>query len=291
MLNLIMNDFCFILNLYLRADMIFGKARMQKKIPQQNFIEPPRQLALPFPYNPRFIYSEFISAPSNAAARAWLGINQHVRSVPDWPDQRLALWGDSGTGKTHLLQIWAEKESALFLPGSILAQNSSVYWLQKIKEEWVKALVIDDADIVSNPDSLLHLLNLAKELKLSIVLSGRYPPARWDVGLPDLHSRLRAITAVKIEQPEDQLLRILFLRLLAERQLVVSSSMIEWLIIRLPRTASAIREAVHRLDKATLADGGGVTRNLAIRVLEDLLSFEFVESLNTSDETLFFSDF
>ncbi|CAI3924448.1 Chromosomal replication initiation ATPase DnaA (DnaA) (PDB:1L8Q) [Commensalibacter papalotli (ex Botero et al. 2024)] len=285
-----MNDFCFILNLYLRADMIFGKARMQKKIQQQHFIEHSRQLALPFPYTPRFIYSEFISAPSNAGARAWLGINQRVRSVPDWPDQRLAIWGDSGTGKTHLLQIWAEKESALFLPGSILAQNSSVYWLEQIKEEWVKALVIDDADIITNSNALLHLLNLAKELNLSIILSGRSPPARWDVGLPDLASRLRAMTTVKIEQPEDELLRILFLRLLAERQLIVSSSMIEWLIIRLPRTAFAIRDAVNRLDKATLADGGGVTRNLAIRVLEDLLSFDFVESLKDTEETLFFSD-
>lgn len=271
--------------------MIFGKARMHKKDQQHCLIEQPRQLALPFPYHPRFIHSEFISAPSNAGARAWLGINQHVRSIPDWPDQRLALWGDSGTGKTHLLQIWAKKESALFLPGSILSENTSVYWLEQIKEKWVKALVIDDADIVTNQKALLHLLNLAKELDLSIILSGRYPPAHWDMNLPDLISRLRAITTVKIEQPEDALLRILFLRLLAERQMVVPSFIVEWLIIRLPRTAFAIREAVLRLDKASLANGGGITKKIAISALEDLLSYDFVESLTSNRDTLFFSDF
>lgn len=271
--------------------MIFGKARMQKKSQQQCLMDQPRQLALPFPYHPRFIHSEFISAPSNAGARTWLGINQHIRSIPSWPDRRLLVWGDSGTGKTHLLQIWADRESALFLPGSILSENASIYWLQKIKEEWVKALVIDDADVITNHHALLHLLNLAKESDLPIVLSSRNPPSRWSVDLLDLASRLRAMTTVKIEQPEDNLLRILLLRLLAERQLVVSSSMIDWLLVRLPRTASAIREAVHRLDKATLADGGGVTRNLAIRVLEDLLSFDSIESLQETEEPLFFFDF
>ncbi|CAI3947085.1 Chromosomal replication initiation ATPase DnaA (DnaA) (PDB:1L8Q) [Commensalibacter communis] len=271
--------------------MIFGKVRMQKKSQPRHLMDAPRQLALPFPYNPRFIHSEFIRATSNAGARAWLGIQHNTRSIPTWPDQRLVLWGDSGTGKTHLLQIWADKEEALFLPGSILSQNSSVYWLEKIKEQWVKALVIDDADLITNPQALLHLLNLTKELGLAVVLSGRSPPSRWDIQLPDLASRLRAITTVKIEQPEDALLRILLLRLLAERQLVVPSTMIDWLLVRLPRTASAIREAVRRLDEATLAHGGGVTRNLAIRVLEDLLSFDFIESLEETEEPLFFSDF
>lgn len=264
---------------------------MQKKVQENDFIDPPRQLALPFTYCPRFVYSEFIGAFSNAAARSWLGINQNTRMQPDWPENRLALWGDSGIGKTHLLQVWAEKESALFLPGSVLAQSSSMYWPKKLREEWVKALVIDDADMVTNPHALLYLLNLASELSLSIVISGRRPPSRWGVELPDLTSRLRAITVVKIEQPEDELLRILLLRLLAERQLVVSSSVVEWLILRLPRTASAIRDAVDCLDKATLAQGGGITRSLATKALEDLLTSDHTEIFQEQEELLLFSNF
>ncbi|MDI2090052.1 P-loop NTPase family protein [Commensalibacter oyaizuii] len=259
---------------------------MYKKSQQLGFCSPPRQLALPFTYCPRFVCSEFISAPSNAAARAWLGINQNIRSVPDWPDKRLALWGDSGTGKTHLLQIWAQRESALFLPGSVFAKTHSVNWLEKLRENWVQALIIDDADMVENAQALLHILNLAKELSLPVVLSGQLPPARWGLDLPDLTSRLRAITAVQINPAEDELLRILLLRLLAERQLVVSSSMIDWLIIRLPRTAFSIREAVNRLDKAAMEEGGGITRGLAIRVLSDLLAF-YVQQPSDKESDLF----
>ena len=35
------------------------------------------------------------------SACAWL------RRTADWPDRRLAIWGESGRGKTHLLHIWA----------------------------------------------------------------------------------------------------------------------------------------------------------------------------------------
>lgn len=251
--------------------MNFGKRRMHKKNQQNDHT--PRQLALPFTYCPRFISSDFISAPSNAAARTWLGIHYNTYLKPDWPDQRLALWGDSGTGKTHLLQIWAEKEQALFLPASVLAQTSFMLWLETLQKNSIKAFVIDDADLVTDPHDLLHLLNVAKEYQFTIVLSGRKAPARWEMNLPDLASRLRSMMAVRLEQPEEELLRILFLRLLAEHQLIVSSSVIEWILLRLPRTASAIREAVERLDRMSWTEGRSITKNFAVRVLEDLFCY------------------
>ena len=67
--------------------------------------------------------------------------------------------------------------------------------------------------------ALLHLLNAAGEAGLPILLAAPAPPSRWPVRLPDLASRLRAITAVEIGPPEDALLRTLLARLLAERQL------------------------------------------------------------------------
>lgn len=281
--------------------MNFGKVVMQKKKRQNALPEGserqifqqsvPRQLALPFTYHPKFVSSDFISAPSNAVARTWLGIHHTTYLKPDWPERRLALWGEAGTGKTHLLQIWAEREQALYLPGSALVQVSSTYWTEKLRKQEVRAFVIDDADLEVNPQALLHLLNFAMERSLSVVLSGRSPPSRWAIQLPDLDSRLRAITTVKIEQPEEELLRILFLRLLAERQLVVSPFITEWLLLRLPRTALAIRETVQRLDQATLATGYGITRTLAMQVLEDLLDNYDQNSVQLKSDYGLFTEF
>ena len=103
-----------------------------------------------------------------------------------------------------------------------------------------------------------------------MLLAARTPPARWPVRLPDLASRLRAVTAVEIRPAEEELLRALLARLLAERQISVPEAVQDWLLLRLPRTQAAMREAAARLDHGALAAGRGVTRALAAAVLDEL---------------------
>jgi chromosomal replication initiation ATPase DnaA len=215
-----------------------------------------RQLALPFAYVPRFAVEDFIAAPSNAEARAWLG------RVADWPGGRLALYGDEGCGKTHLLQLWAERHGARLLSGPQLRGlpdlGSSA------------AIALDDADAAPDEVALFHLLNTAAEMRRPLLLTGRAPPAHWPVRLPDLASRLRAMTAVALRPAEDPLLRALLARLLSDRQLVLNEALQEWLLMRLPRHPGALREAAARLDRMALAAGGRVTRPLAAVIVAEL---------------------
>jgi chromosomal replication initiation ATPase DnaA len=94
--------------------------------------------------------------------------------------------------------------------------------------------------------------------------------ARWRVALPDLGSRLRAITAVEITPAGERLLRLLLARLLSDRQLLLPESLQDWLLRRLPRTPAALREAVARIDRAALIGGCRVTRAFTAAVLADL---------------------
>ena len=208
-----------------------------------------RQLALPFAYVPRFRVEDFIPAPSNEEARAWLG------RTADWPSRRLALYGEAGCGKTHLLQLWAEHHGALLLDGPSLRRLPEL--------GGSPAIALDDADAAPEEMVVLHLINLAGEMRRPLLLSGRAAPARWPSPLPDLASRLRATTAVGLRPAEDPLLRALLARLLSERQLILSESLQDWLLARLPRHPAALREAVARLDRAALAAGGRVTRAMA----------------------------
>jgi chromosomal replication initiation ATPase DnaA len=70
--------------------------------------------------------------------------------------------------------------------------------------------------------------------------------------LGDLASRLRAITAVEVEAPDDELLRGLLLRWLALRRLVADEAVHDWLMLRLPRSPDVLRAAVERLDHDAL---------------------------------------
>lgn len=212
-----------------------------------------RQLPLPFPHAPDFARSPFVEAPSNAEALTWLERDQV------WPSHRLAIWGEAGCGKSHLLFRWAQRERALLHHGPSLS-------LATVPP--TTAIAIDDADLCAERP-LLHLLNAAAEAGLPVLLAGREAPSRWATGLADLASRLRATTAVRIRPAEDALLQRLLALLFADRQLSVAEPLQEMLLLHLPRAPQALREAVSRLDRMALAAGHRITRPLVQQMLID----------------------
>ena len=213
------------------------------------------QLALPFAAPAHYTEADYIEAQSNQAARAWLD------REAGWPDRRLLLWGDEGSGKTHLLHRWRERRGAALLAGPFLTWPAAVPLSGRVG--------VDIAD-AAPPEALLHLLNAAHEAGGTVVLAARPPPGRWPATLPDLASRVRAMPAVGIAAAEEALLRQLLGSLLARRQLLVPEPVQDWLLLQLPRTPAALREAAARLDRAALAGGRRVTRALAADIVDEL---------------------
>jgi chromosomal replication initiation ATPase DnaA len=218
----------------------------------------PSQLALPFADAPSYAAADYIAAPGNALARDFLG------RPADWTNGRLVLWGEAGCGKTHLATIWAQDHGALLLRGASLPPLAGPP---------AGALVIDDSDH-ADETALFHLLNAAAEARKLVLLTARMPPARQDIRLPDLASRLRASLTIEIPAPDQELLTILLTRLAADRQLIIPDRIQQFLLTRLPRTLAAFREAVARLDHAALAAGGKVTRTLAAKIVADMAGRE-----------------
>ena len=214
------------------------------------------QFPLPFPHAQGFEDADFLRFPSNEAALSWL------ERPADWPGGRLALFGEPGCGKTHLLCIWARRHQARHLSGTSLAG------LPELPEG--KAIVLDDADRATDEIAMLHLLNAAAEAGQKLLIAGREPPARWPVRLPDLASRLRAMTAIRIDPPEDDLRAALLARLLSDRQLAVLAPVQRYLLTRLPRSHAALADAARRLDIAGLARGGPITYQVAEQVITDM---------------------
>lgn len=203
----------------------------------------------------------FFEAPSNLQAVSLLA------EPGAWPQHRLAVWGDAGSGKSHLLERWARRHRATRLSGEALAREALVL------EPPRGPLAIDDADLAAER-SLLHVLNAASEAGFAVVIAGRAAPARWETHLPDLDSRLRATLAVEIRPADETLLRALLAALLADRQLPVPEAVQEFLLRRLPRTPAALREAAARLDHLALASGGRITRAIAAAVVADITEAE-----------------
>jgi chromosomal replication initiation ATPase DnaA len=215
-----------------------------------------RHFALPCPPPEAYDPDDFLPGACNAAALAWL---ENPRA---WPLLRLLVHGPDGAGKTHLLHLFAARHHAAVLPGLAIRR------LQPPPAS--PCLAIDDADSVPDPRALLHLLNAAAERAAPVLLAARAPAAAWPILLPDLASRLRATASVALAVPEDDLLRPLLARLLADRQVRVPEKLQAYLLTHLPRTGGALREAAARLDRLSLAQGRTVSRAMAAQVVRDL---------------------
>jgi chromosomal replication initiation ATPase DnaA len=213
------------------------------------------QLPLDLGHRPAHGRADFLVAPSNAEAVAWLD------RWPLWPAPALALYGPAGSGKTHLAHVFAARAKAPFIDPAALATERVPALLGD-----VRAAIVDDAGR-AGAEPLLHLHNVLAERAGHLLIVAREPPAQWSIALPDLRSRLLASPAVALHPPDEALMAALFVKLFADRQLAVGDDVVSYLTLRLERSFDAALGAVALLDRAALAEHRRITVPLARRVL------------------------
>lgn len=213
------------------------------------------QLPLDLGFRPALGRADFLIAPCNAVAVAWLD------RWPAWPGTALALWGPAGSGKTHLLEVWRSRSAAVRINPVELA-SARVPQLLGAHQ----AAAVDDAD-TADEKALLHLFNLLTERQGHLLLAAREPPARRALALADLRSRLVASPAVGVEAPDDALLAAVLVKLFGDRQLRIGEEVIAYLLPRMERSFAAAQEIVAALDRAALAGRCAVTVKLAREML------------------------
>ncbi len=218
------------------------------------------QLPLDLGHRPALGRDDFLVAPCNAQAVAWLD------RWPAWPSHGLVLFGPPGCGKSHLLAAFAAAHAAT---GTLLRPAAGL--TAAAVPDLVAAarlLLIDDLDGLEDETALFHLHNLAREAGCSLVLAASQPPAHLPLRLPDLASRLRALPAVGIGAPDDAVLAAVIVKQFADRQLAVGEGVVSYLVGRMERSFAAARAVVEALDRASLAERRAVTVRLARAVLE-----------------------
>jgi chromosomal replication initiation ATPase DnaA len=127
---------------------------------------------------------------------------------------------------------------------------------------------LDDVGPVVDEEALLSLYNRLHERRGHLLITTRLPVGAWTVRLPDLASRLRAAPAAAIGPPDDALLGAVLLKLFADRQLVVSEAVIEYLVRHMERSFAAARLVVAGLDAASLQQQRPITVALARTLVE-----------------------
>ena len=217
------------------------------------------QIPLALGYRPAMGQEDFLVAPCNEEAVAW------IDSWPDWPAAALCIYGPAGCGKTHLAQVWRARSEALMPTRGSLRQQPPDRLLGDRN-----VCVIDDAEVDRDEGALLHLFNVISERRGHLLVTSKEPPARWGCRLDDLRSRLAAAPAVAIGSPDDGLMGAVMIKLFADRQLEVGQDAIIYALMRIERSFEMARRVVDEIDRASLSARRKVTVRLVRDVLESL---------------------
>lgn len=214
------------------------------------------QLIFDLPHRAALGAEDFLVSDCN------LGAVRLIDSWPDWPDRIQLLIGPAASGKTHLVRVWQARSGA----EAIAMANLDMPALDALPEG--AALCVEDIDRASYDEkALFHLLNVAREKRLFLLLTSREAPNRIEVELPDLRSRLNAVPAIKIGAADDALLKTVMLKQFADRQLSVDPKVLDFLALHIDRSLDAASRAVEAVDRAVLGTGRKISRQLVAEAL------------------------
>jgi len=219
----------------------------------------PDQLVFDLTHRQALGAEDFLVSRSNAAAV------EMIDRWPDWPHPASLVVGPQGSGKSHLANVWRLRSGA----GTVSAGELGDASVAALADG--AAFVVEDLDRgIADEQAMFHLLNRARESKLSVLLTSRTPPGEQEFRIPDLRSRLRALPMVEVEPPDGALLKAVLVKLFDDRQLGVEPQVIDYLTVRMERSMAAANLIVDAVDRLALATHRKVTRPLAAEALAGL---------------------
>lgn len=202
-------------------------------------------------------------------------LQQQLQSMLHFHGERfLYLWGNKGSGKSHLLQGCCQAitapQTAIYLPLRLLKE----WGPQSIEDMEEHSLIcIDDVEAIAKDfaweEALFHLYNRIKDKENSLLLiSGDQPPAQSELHLPDLRSRLAWGLVLHVHELHDEE-KITTLKIHAlKRGFDLPESVAHFLINRCSRNMHDLHQLLNRLDDASLA----AHRKITIPFVKDILN-------------------
>ena len=170
------------------------------------------------------------------------------------------LIGSRGSGKTHLVNVLCSnldsKKWSFLNP-----KNENIYDIFSIND----LVIIEDINNFNSKedeDFLFHSINLSKELNKSLLLTSSLKISKLNFKTLDLVSRLDAMQAAFIEEPDDMLMEALIIKLFNDRQILIKPNIVNFLMQRIERSYLGVAEIIDLIDKVSLSKKKSVSVSL-----------------------------
>tara|TARA_Y100000590_G_C15550004_1_gene950510 strand:- start:309 stop:950 length:642 start_codon:yes stop_codon:yes gene_type:complete len=170
------------------------------------------------------------------------------------------LLGLNKSGKTHISIIWSNINNSL----NINLNDIELSEIPNIKSN----ILIDDVFSNLNEEKLFHLINHCNQNNLKILLTSNISPKNYLFLTKDLSSRVNSFYLVKINQPDDFLIKNLIIKLFNDRQIKIKNdSVIDFITNRINRSFENVNSFVNKIDKYSLTN----KREITIPLIKEII--------------------
>ena len=198
------------------------------------------QTIIKFDYDKNFKNDDFYLSKSNKHVFDFLNI------WPKWERNFVNVTGEKFSGKTHLINIFLNKNKGIKLEGKSLENDD----LKKIKI--YENIVIENLSSDIDEKLLYSLFNLIEQDNKFVIVTSVKPIVNITFSLKDLKSRTKNFILLNIEKPDDELIFAIILKNLSDRQISLDDKFIEFIVKRIERSYSKIYDFIYKIDQLSL---------------------------------------
>ena len=216
------------------------------------------QLIFKFPFSKKYYEQDFFVSKNNFSAF------KLIEEWPVWPGKWLNIYGDSGSGKTHLAKILEKKINKTKL---IDAKNINDKSIQELNN--VDCLIIDSFENNIDEKAFYSLLNHSTQLENYLLINSVSSIKNIKFNLKDLQSRINSFIYIGIELPTDDLLKVIISKNLSEKQIKINPKIEDYIINNVERSYEKMFKFLKDVDELSLSTGKSININLIKKVLKN----------------------
>ncbi len=217
-----------------------------------------KQLVFNFPFKKNYLKQDFYVSENNFKAY------KLIESWPKWPSRLVNIFGPTGCGKTHLVNILKTKiQSIIVLSKDVNEEILSEY---KTKE----CLIIDDFRNDIEEKILYSIINQAFQDNKYLIISSSVSLKKFETELKDLKSRYGSFIDIGIDLPTDDLIRVILTKNFSDKQIQVSEKNIEYILKNIERSYEKINSFSNSIDSLSLAKAQPIKLQLIKKVLNEI---------------------
>ena len=213
------------------------------------------QLIFKFPFSKKYFEQDFFVSKNNFSAY------KLIEGWPNWPGKWLNIFGNSGSGKTHLAKI-LEK---IIKTKLIESKNINNNFIKEIKK--FDCLIIDNFKNDIEEKLFYSILNQSKQLDKYVLINSIMPLKNTKFNLEDLKSRVNSFIYIGIDLPTDDLLKVIISKTLSDKQISINPKILDYIIKNVERSYEKMFKFLKDLDELSLSTGKSININLIKKVL------------------------